>query len=230
MKSVCIIPARGGSKRIPRKNIKDFCGKPIIAWVIETVRKSNCVDKIIVSTDDTEIAEVSIQRGAEVPFWRPSELSDDHTPTRPVINHAIREIDVHYGRYDYICCVYPTAVFLKHEDLQKGKELLIETKADFVFSVTSFPYPIKRALRITKTNRVEMFFPEYRYTRSQDLEETYHDAGQFYWGHTNAFLENKPTFSNGSVPFVLPRYRVHDLDTLEDWERAKLMYTALKEF
>ena len=228
MKSLCIIPARGGSKRIPRKNIRDFCGKPAIAWTIEAARKSGCFDRIVVSTDDDEIAGVSRDWGAETPFKRPQELSDDMTATRPVINHAIHQIERESGCPDYVCCLYATAVFVRPDDLRSGLQVVSQAGIDFAFSVTSFAYPIQRALRITGEGRVEMFHPEHRLSRSQDLEEAYHDAGQFYWGRAEAFLNDLATFGNGSVPIVLPRYRVQDLDTMEDWKRAELMFGVLE--
>lgn len=225
-KAIAIIPARGGSKRIPRKNIKYFCGKPMIAWSIEAAKKSGMFDHIIVSTDDIEIAEVAKQWGAEVPFIRPTELSDDYVATRPVINHAISMAAALYGQPDYVCCIYATAPFIRAEDIRCGLKKLIEEGCDFAFTVTSFPYPIQRALKITAKGRIDMFSPEYRATRSQDLEEAYHDAGQFYWGKTEAFTNDLPTFSEHAAPIILPRYLVQDIDTLEDWYRAELMFKA----
>lgn len=223
-RAIAVIPARGGSKRIPRKNIKDFCGKPMIAWSIEAAKKSNVFDHIVVTTDDAEIAEVARQWGAEVPFIRPPELSDDHTATRPVVNHAINAVTSLYGEPEYVCCIYATAPFIRAVDIRLGLERLITLKSDFVFTVTSFPYPIQRALGITAHGRVEMINPEHRATRSQDLEDAYHDAGQFYWGRAEAFINNYPTFSEHAVPIILPRHRVQDIDTLEDWRRAELMF------
>jgi N-acylneuraminate cytidylyltransferase len=222
--NVAIIPARGGSKRIPHKNIKEFCGKPMIAWSIEAAIRSDCFEHIIVSTDDNEVAEVSRQFGAEIPFMRPPHLADDHTPTRPVINHAISELREIYGLPKYVCCILATAPFLQEIDIKKGLDLIKANECKFVFSVTSFPYPIQRAIRLTNDGRVEMFNPEYVATRSQDLEEAYHDAGQFYWGQTQAFLDDISTFSVASIPIVLPRYRVQDVDTLEDWIRAEWLF------
>lgn len=223
----CVIPARGGSKRIPRKNIKPFCGKPMIAWSIKAAQASGCFDHIIVSTDDEEIAETAKQWGGEVPFWRPPELADDHTATRPVVNHAIREATRLYGEAESVCCLYPTAPFLTAEDLRQGLQILDEGRVDFVFSAATFAYPIQRAFRRTPTGGLERIHPEHRNTRSQDLEEAFHDAGQFYWGRTEAFLAGKDTVSANSRLFILPRYRVHDIDTEEDWERAERMHCAL---
>lgn len=224
---VAIIPARGGSKRIPRKNIKIFHGKPMIAWSIEAALQSGCFDRVIVSTDDYEIAEVSMSFGAEVPFMRPPELSDDHTGTIPVISHAIAWQNINGNPVSEACCIYATAPFVQSKDIRRGLSVLQSTNADYAFSVTSYPFPIQRAIRITANNRVEMFQPECFETRSQDLEEGWHDAGQFYWGKAGAWLEGKPLFSKDAVPVVLPRYRVQDIDTAEDWERAELMFEVI---
>lgn len=221
---LAIIPARGGSKRIPRKNIKPFCGKPMIAWSIEAAQLSGCFDRIIVSTDDAEIAEVARFHGAEVPFIRPPELSDDYAGTIPVIAHAIDWMNRNVGRVDFACCLYATAPFVQAENLLRGFDLLLESGADYAFSVTSYPFPIQRAIRITADRRVEMFNPEHFNTRSQDLEEAFHDAGQFYWGRADAWLAGKPLFSHDAAPVLLPRHRVQDIDTTEDWERAELMF------
>ena len=177
---LAIIPARGGSKRIPRKNIRIFCGKPMIAWSIEAAQASGCFDHIIVSTDDDEIAEVARASGAEVPFIRPPELSDDHIGTTPVIAHAIDWINRNAGIADFACCLYATAPFVQAGDLRRGFDVLQQSGADYAFSVTSYAFPIQRAIRITSDHRVEMFNREHFNTRSQDLEEAFHDAGQFY--------------------------------------------------
>jgi len=226
---LAVIPARGGSKRIPRKNIKTFAGKPMIAWSIEVAIKSGCFDRIIVTTDDEEIAAVSRDFGAEVPFIRPAELSDDHTATIPVIAHAI-QWQQQYGEAPAdVCCIYATAPFVSSLDLQRGMAVLQTTDCDYAFSVTSYAFPIQRAIRITDKQRVEMFDATQFNTRSQDLEEAFHDAGQFYWGRADAWLRGTPIFSTGAVPVVLPRYRVQDIDTSEDWERAEWMFKALQE-
>lgn len=225
---LAIIPARGGSKRIPRKNIKTFCGKPMIAWSIEAARLSCCFDRIIVSTDDEEISEVAQAHGAEVPFMRPSELSDDHTSTTPVIAHAVDWIKQNVGRVDFACCIYAAAPFVQAEDLKRGLALLCESGADYAFSVTTYAFPIQRAIRLTADKRVEMFNPQHFNTRSQDLEEALHDAGQFYWGKASAWLEKKTVFSSSAVPVALPRYRVQDIDTLEDWERAEWLFKVMQ--
>ena len=226
---LAVIPARGGSKRIPRKNIRPFFGQPMIAWSIDAALESGTFDKIIVSTDDDEIADVARSYGAEVPFRRPPELSDDHTGTTPVIAHAVDWYKSQGGDVDAACCLYATAPFVQAADIREGLRRLQEESCDYVFSVTSFPFPIQRAIRIAASGRTEMFYPELFATRSQDLEEAYHDAGQFYWGTMEAWLQHKPIFSSGSVPLILPRSRVQDIDTLEDWERAERMFAAMQE-
>ena len=224
---LAVIPARGGSKRIPRKNIKPFCGKPMIAWSIEAAIESGCFERIIVSTDDEEIADVARNHGAEVPFMRPAELSDDHTGTIPVIAHAIQWQKLHGSAPVAVCCIYATAPFLRIEELLRGLEDLEQTGADYAFSVTKYEFPIQRAIRISSSRRVEMIYPENFNTRSQDMEETYHDAAQFYWGLSQAWLAGKSIFSEVAVPVVLPHHRVQDIDTLEDWERAEWMFKTI---
>jgi pseudaminic acid cytidylyltransferase len=220
---IAIIPARGGSKRIPRKNIKQFGGLPMIAWSIRAAIASQCFERIIVSTDDDEIAQVAIAHGAEVPFVRPPELSDDHTGTIPVIAHAIEWQNAQGPSASDVCCIYATAPFVSATDIKHGHQVLHDSGADYAFSVTSYAFPIQRAIRITPNQRVQMFEPEHFNTRSQDLVEAWHDAGQFYWGHATAWLSHQPVFTEASSPVPIPRYRVQDIDTLEDWERAELM-------
>ena len=226
--NIAIIPARGGSKRIPRKNIKDFCGQPMIAWSIQAAIESNCFDKIIVSTDDEEIAKVARTYGAETPFVRPPELSDDHAGTIPVIAHAIEWQSQHSIAATEVCCIYATAPFIQAKDIQHGLTVLQSSGADYAFSVTSYAFPIQRAIRITAEKRLEMFQQEHFNTRSQDLEEAWHDAGQFYWGKSQAWLEGKPLFSRDGAPVQLPRYRVQDIDTAQDWERAEWLMKAMQ--
>jgi pseudaminic acid cytidylyltransferase len=224
---LAIIPARGGSKRIPRKNIKSFCGKPIIAWSIDAALQSRCFDQVVVSTDDAEIAELALQHGGQVPFMRPAALSDDHTDTTAVIKHAIDWFVAQGQTPDQVCCLYATAPFVTAEGLRTGLKLLTESGADYAFAVTSYAFPIQRAIRITNANRVEMFNPEHFNTRSQDLEEAYHDAGQFYWGKASAWQQSKMIFGSTSAAVILPRHRVQDIDTPEDWLRAELMFLTL---
>ncbi|HZJ96523.1 MAG TPA: pseudaminic acid cytidylyltransferase [Oligella sp.] len=226
---VAIIPARGGSKRIPRKNIKEFCGKPMIAWSIEAAQKSNCFDRIIVSTDDEEIADVAKQYGAEVPFVRPAELSDDYAGTVPVIKHAIEWFVAHGEVPRLVCCLYATAPFVSAADIRAGLQKLEEQDAAYAFSVTSYAFPIQRAIKISSNERVEMFAPEHFNTRSQDLEEAYHDAGQFYWGKAEAWTTEEMIFGPESVPVILPRHRVQDIDAPEDWMRAEWLFKAMQQ-
>ena len=226
---IAVIPARGGSKRIPRKNIKLFCGKPIIAWSIEAALKCDEIDKVIVSTDDIEIAEVALKFGAEVPFLRPNELADDFTPTIPVIQHSIDWCTKQGLSIDAVCCIYATAPFVSTSDLQSGYSILTAGQVDYAFSVASYAFPIQRALKQGAEGRLEMFYPEHLNTRSQDLEDAWHDAGQFYWGKTDAWLESRPIFTSKSVPVILPRHRVQDIDTVEDWVRAELMFKSISE-
>jgi len=226
---LAVIPARGGSKRIPRKNIKLFGGKPMIAWSIEAAIQGGCFDRIIVSTDDAEIADVARAYGAEVPFVRPPELSDDHTATIPVVAHAIKWISQQYGPVEFACCLYATAPFIQSKDLRQGLNLLIKSDALYAFTVTNFAAPIQRSFRITQQQRIEMFNPDQYNTRSQDLEEAYHDAGQFYWGRAEAWLSSTPLHSEFAIPLFLPRYRVQDIDTLDDWIRAEMMFEILNK-
>lgn len=225
---LAVIPARGGSKRIPRKNIKPFCGKPIIGWSIEAALASGCFDAVIVSTDDEEIAEIARRHGAQVPFMRPASLADDYTGTLPVVQHAIEWQQGQGLDPKVVCCIYATAPFITAEDLRRGLEMLLEADCDYVFPVTSYPFPIQRAVRITSQGRVEMFDPTHFSTRSQDLEEAFHDAGQFYWGKVDAWLANRQIFGPGSVPLIMSRYRVQDIDTEEDWQRAEWMFRAIR--
>lgn len=221
---LAIIPARGGSKRIPRKNIKPFGGKPMIAWSIAAALDSGCFDRVVVSTDDDEIAVVARQQGAEVPFVRPSELSDDHAGTIPVIRHAIEWFNERGEVPVQVCCIYATAPFVRAEDIRRGLDILTSAGSDYAFSVTSYPFPIQRAIRVTAQGRVEMFSPEHFNVRSQDLEQSYHDAGQFYWGRAAAWLAGKVIFGLHAAAVQLPRYRVQDIDTAEDWQMAEYLF------
>jgi N-acylneuraminate cytidylyltransferase len=225
--NIAIIPARGGSKRIPRKNIKKFHGKPLIAYSIEAAKASGCFDKIIVSTDDEEIASVAKQYGAEVPFMRPADISDDFTTTLDVMQHAIQWCQHQQWKIINVCCIYATAPFLLATDISKGFEKVSKANVEYVFSATTFPFPIQRAITVTENGAVSMIEPEYANTRSQDLVEAYHDAGQFYWGKSSAFLIGKAIFAPHSEAIILPRKRVQDIDTPEDWELAEVLYSAL---
>lgn len=226
--NVAIIPARGGSKRIPKKNIRLFAGKPIIAYSITAALSSGLFDRIIVSTDNEEIAKTAQQYGAETPFFRPKCLADDFTGTNAVVRHALEWLKNNGVSANCACCIYATAPFVRVDFLREGFEKLVGSGKSFAFSVTTFPFPIQRAVRITLDGVVKPFFPEHISSRSQDLEEAYHDAGQFYWGKSQAFLEDEDLFSSESIPIVLPRHLVQDIDTMEDWKRAELMYAALQ--
>jgi N-acylneuraminate cytidylyltransferase len=218
---VAVIPARGGSKRIPRKNIKQFFGKPMIAWSIEAAKKSEIFDRIIVSTDDNEIASIAKEWGAEVPFLRPGELSEDHTATIPVIAHAVDWLLNQGEELEAVCCIYATAPFVDENDIVQGYTELTSGNWAYTFSATDFSAPIFRSFKMTEAGGVEMFYPEHFDTRSQDLPEAFHDAGQFYWGRTESWLQDKIFFSNESKPILIPRWRVQDIDTPSDWQRAE---------
>lgn len=224
--NIAIIPARGGSKRIPRKNIKEFCGKPMIVWAIDAAMKSNLFEHIIVSTDDAEIASIAITHGAEVPFFRPHELSDDLTPTVPVLAHAVQECINLGWHIDYACCIYPCVPFLVVDDLKKSFDIINETNATFIFPVAEYVHPIQRAMRQLTNRKMEFFNPQYELTRTQDLEKSYHDAGQFYWGKASSWLSHKKMHTDG-LGMVIPNWRVVDIDNFDDWMRAELFFKVL---
>ena len=223
-RAVAIIPARGGSKRIPKKNIKNFYGKPLIAYSIETALKSQLFDKVIVSTDDIEIAKISKEYGAEVQM-RPKELADDYTGTAEVIEYVLENLN---EKFDFVCIIYATAPLLQTKYLKEGFEKLKNSDAINAFSATSMSFPIQRTFKLNSDERCEMFTPEYYHTRSQDLEEAYQDAGQFYWSKIDKKSDDI-FFGKDSIPIILPRYLVQDIDTLEDWERAEVMYRVLNQ-
>jgi len=226
-KCIAIIPARGGSKRIPKKNIKLFCKKPLIAYSIEVALKSKLFDKVIVSTDDEEIAKVSQEYGANVPFLRPKELSDDFTQTSAVIEHTIDFLKKQGEKIDFTCTIYANP-FLQKEYLKKAYEELKNSNAKNAFSCASVSYPIWRTFQITPNGRCKMFWRENFSKRSQDLQEAYFDAGQFYWSNLN-IKSDEIIFGKDSIPIVLPRYLVQDIDTLEDWIKAEIMYEVIKK-
>ena len=192
--------------------------------------RSECFDKIIISTDSQEISDISRKLGAEVPFLRPNSLSDDHTATAPVINHAIEFMKNRYGNIEYVCCIYATAPFIEPNFIKVGLDKIIDAEANFLFFSNDFPFPIQRAIKLNKENKSEMFFPENLNKRSQDLEDSYHDAGQFYWGKSSAWLEGKRMFEDNSIPVIIPRHKVQDIDNEEDWIRAELMFKAIQQF
>ena len=225
---IAIIPARGGSKRIPRKNIRLFGGAPIITYSITAALSSELFDRVIVSTDDSEIAEVSRSAGAEAPFVRPRELSDDFVGTTEVVKHAIEWVRANGASVDSVCCIYATAPFVNPYYLNKGLETLISSGSLYAFSVTSFSFPIQRAIRVSPHGGLQPFYPEYTNSRSQDLEPSFHDAAQFYWGRAHAFVEELPIYAPHSSPVYLPRWTVQDIDTEEDWRRAEMMFEVAK--
>jgi pseudaminic acid cytidylyltransferase len=225
MMKVAVIPARGGSKRIPRKNIRPFAGKPMICYAIDAALAVGVFAHVLVSTDDDEIAAVAVSAGAEVPFLRPPELADDHTPTVPVIAHALRHCLERHWPVASACCIYPGVPLLDPSDIVTALTALDKRNAAYVFPVTAFPSPIQRALRLEVGGRVAPFNPEYAATRTQDLEPAYFDAGQFYWGRTQAWMDGLNIHANGSA-VIIPEWRVVDIDTPADWERAEMLYRS----
>ncbi|MGV8918295.1 MAG: pseudaminic acid cytidylyltransferase [Pseudomonas sp.] len=229
MSAIAIIPARGGSKRIPRKNLKLFNGEPMIVGSIRAALSSEVFDQVLVSTDDQEIAAVARAHGAQVPFLRPAELADDFTGTAAVIEHAVRTLQERGQTYDFACCIYATAPLLQVRFLREGLRLLEQhPQKSFAFSVCSFAFPVQRALSLDAEGALTPLYPEYRETRSQDLPEAYQDAGQFYWGRSDAWLRSEVLYSPQSLPVMLPRHLVQDIDTEQDWTRAEFLHAALK--
>lgn len=224
-KKLAIITARGGSKRIPRKNIKEFCGKPILCYSIEAAKKANVFDEIMVSTEDAEIAQVAKKAGANVPFFRSTDTSGDYASTDDVIMEVLRSYQKINQEFDAFCCIYPTAPFLSGERLRSAMELLAE--ADSVMPVVPFSYPPQRGLVINQKGFVERQFPEYATARSQDLLKIYHDCGQFYACRTDAFLKAGTTDVERLLPLILSEMEVQDIDTIEDWEMAEIKYKLL---
>lgn len=228
-KTIAVIPARGGSKRIPRKNIKPFCGKPMIAYSIEAAIRAGIFDEIIVSTDDEEIAGIAKNAGASVPFMRPKELSDDFTATGAVVEHAIKFLQARGDRIKFVCTIYATAPLIDEFYIKLGLEKLRASNAKNAFSCTSMPFPIWRTFKIAKDGRCEMFWRENFAKRSQDLEEAYQDAGQFYWTNLDASSSDEIFFGRDSIAVVLPRHLVQDIDTPQDWIRAEFLYEAVQK-
>jgi N-acylneuraminate cytidylyltransferase len=226
--NIAIIPARGGSKRIPRKNIKPFAGKPMIAYAIDAAKASGLFEHIVVTTDDEEIAQLARDQGAETPFMRPILLADDHTPTVPVVVHAIDACQSLGWQIDFACCIYPSVPFIQVDDLKAAFDLLKTSGLDYSFPVTEFPSPVHRALKRSNVGETTPFFPDdYELiTRSQDLEPAYHDVGQFYWGKSQAWKNNPLVHKNGAG-LLIPSWRVVDIDTHEDWIRAELIHQVL---
>lgn len=228
--NVAIIPARGGSKRIPRKNVKSFCGKPMIAHSIENALASRAIDRVIVSTDDDEIAQIAQDFGADVPFVRPAELSDDHTGTSPVIRHAIETLQEQSWNLEYCACIYATSPLLTSELIDRCYDMLVkQPRPDYVFTAARYSFPIQRALVLSQNGGVKPFDERAITQRSQDLEPTYHDAGQLYWGHLDSWQDvSKHIFGENSKMVVMPDHLVQDIDTQEDWVRAELLYQLIQ--
>lgn len=222
-KNIAIIPARGGSKRIPRKNIKPFMGKSIIAYSIEAALQSGLFDEVMVSTDDEEIATVARQYGAKVPFMRSSETADDYASTEDVLWEVLDQYKSRGGEFDVACCIYSTAPFISSVRLREAYEKLVTGKLDTVFPVVAYSYPVFRGLEIVE-NRVKMMWPEYADSRSQDLKTVYHDAGQFYFFHVKKFMEEKQLWNSNTGALILPELEVQDLDTESDWKLAEMKY------
>lgn len=226
--NIAIIPARGGSKRIPKKNIKDFCGKPMISWAISAAIASNLFDEIVVSTDDNDIRMVALKYGAKVPFIRPLELSDDLTPTVPVIAHAVHQCEELGWKIENVCCIYPCAPFAQPDDLRRALSILLDQNAQFVFPVAEYSHPVQRSMRQVSSGLMEFLMPEFELTRTQDLELLYHDAAQFYWGTKKAWLQ-KLRMHSGGIGMPIPKWRVIDIDTNEDWMRAEMLHPAFNK-
>lgn len=229
MKSLCIIPARGGSKRIPRKNIKPFMGKPIIAYSIEAALKSGIFDEVMVSTDDEEIAEVAKQYGAVVPFLRSPETSNDFATTADVIHEVLARYVEKGRKFDAVCCIYATAPFVTVRRLREAMDILDEGRFDSAFTCVAFSYPVQRGLAIDGKGRIAMKWPQYKTSRSQDLEKIYHDAGQFYFAKTDAYRSSRSFWGDNTAPIVLSELEVQDLDTATDWALAEMKYRLLTE-
>ncbi|MBR3834084.1 MAG: pseudaminic acid cytidylyltransferase [Lachnospiraceae bacterium] len=230
MKKRClaVITARGGSKRIPRKNIKDFCGKPIMAYSIEAALESNIFDEVMVSTDDEEIKEIALKYGAKVPFMRSEEASNDMATTHEVILEVLRAYKELGTEFDYVCCIYPTAPFVTKEKLQEGFDKITKEEADTVIPIVAFSFPPQRCF-IIKDEKVSFKWPENRLKRSQDLEKLYHDAGQFYFLNVERFQESENMIMENTVPIIVDEMEVQDIDNEVDWKLAELKYQLLKE-
>lgn len=223
--NIAIIPARGGSKRIKKKNIRNFCGKPMLSWAIEKAKNSNLFDKIVVSTDDIEIKKIAESNGALVPFTRDRILSNDITPTVPVIADAVKHcIDLNW-EINFVCCIYPCSPFIQIDDLITAFKIIKEKCSDFVYPVTEFPHPVFRAMSMNENSSMSFVYPEHEMTRTQDLETLFHDTGQFYWGTKDAWILQKKMHTDG-IGFTIPKWRVVDIDDHEDWKRAEILFKS----
>jgi len=224
--NIAVIPARGGSKRIPRKNIKNFCDRPMISYAISAAIESTIFDHIVVSTDDAEIAQVAESFGAETPFLRPMELANDYTATAPVVAHAIEMCRKRGWVVENVCCIYPCVPFIHAIDIGEALKTLRDSDADYCFPVAHYPSPIQRAFKLLQNGGIQLLYPDFELTRTQDLDVAYFDAGQFYWGEADAWLRN-PRIHSNSVGYVVPNWRVVDIDTIEDWTRAEILAAAI---
>jgi pseudaminic acid cytidylyltransferase len=225
--SIAVIPARAGSKRVPGKNIRPFQGRPMIAFAIKTAVESKIFERVIVSTDSNEIAEVAKKEGAEVPFLRPSEISGDHTTTAEVLKHALIEIGAD-AKYKFACCIYPAVPFLMISDVKAGLELLHTKDAKSTLAISEFGSSVWRAFEEFSDHKLKMIWPEHSVVRTQDLPSAFHDAGQFYWVQVEEFLKKPQFFTNKTYGIKIPKWRSHDIDTKDDWERAEVIYKALQ--
>lgn len=228
MQHLAVIPARGGSRRIPRKNIKPFAGQPMIAYALQAAQQSGLFAHILVSTDDAEIADVARQYGAEVPFLRPAELADDHSGVMPVVQQSIVACRELGWQFDAVCCIFPCVPLLQSADLVQALQIMQQAQADFSFAVSEFPSRIQRALRREANGAMQAFFPEHTATRTQDLEAAYFDVGQFYWGKPDAWLRGNSPLHGGQA-CVIPPWRAVDIDTPDDWLRAEQMASLLRQ-
>lgn len=226
--SIAIIPARGGSKRIPRKNIKLFYGKPIISYAIETALSSKIFDRVIVTTDDIEIASISREYGAEVPALRNSDLANDWATTLDVMQDQVKKLMNEIETETKICCIYPTTPFLEAGYLREGEIKIKSNNWDYVIAISRNPTPIFRAFNLDKSSKTSMVFPEHEFTRTQDLPISFHDAGQFYWGLAQSWIEKKPIFSSNTTVVEIPRSLDIDIDVVEDWELAEKLFDFYK--
>ena len=225
--NIAVIPARGDSERIPLKNIKQFCGKPMISYPIKTAMSSKYIDKIVVSTDNDDIANVSLEYGALIPFKRPTELSDNFTPTAPVIAHAIKMLIELGWEIENVCCIYPCTPLLDNKVINNVYEIFHSRKMDFAYPVIHYSHPIQRALRMSGAGEMEFIYPEYELTRTQDLEETFHDSGQFYWGKVDAWINGGGMHTDG-IGVQIESWKVVDIDYDEDWIKAELLKKAME--
>lgn len=224
---IAVIPARGGSKRIPRKNIRPFAGRPMLSYAVAAADGTGLFDCIAVSSEDDEILDLAAKLGARA-LPRPAKLADDFTPTVPVVAHAICALEPDIGKADLVCCIYPAVPFLRSLDIRDALSILPRNSTSYAFPVVRFPSAVQRALRLDDQRRVSPFFPDATDKRSQDLEEAYYDAGQFYWGSRECWLGGLGIHSNG-LGLVVPEWRTIDIDTPDDWRRAELMYKVLNE-